>query len=111
MSEHTPTPWKYERPGNETEDSDDFFSIIGPRINQICGNQVALTPMKKDEDEANAAFIVKAVNSYAHDQEIIQGLLEAAEELLSCYRDNLRAGPAIVNKWIKAISKAQERKP
>lgn len=90
---HTPTPWRME-----IED-EGFISIFGSRLNQTCGDQVALTPMKKDEDKANAEFILRAVNSH-------EALLAAAKHM----RDTLEHQGMTRILWNEAIAQAEGKK-
>lgn len=90
--QHTPTPWKIEI------EEEGYISIIGSRVNQVWGNQVALTPMKK-EDKSNAEFIVRAVNSH-------EELLAAAKWALATMKNHSTSVKVALEN---AIFKAEAR--
>ena len=56
MSDHTPTPWKYEAPQGA------FGHEVVGASRLVC--QMSHHPERQDEAVANAAFIVRAVNSH-----------------------------------------------
>ena len=70
MSDHTPTPWKYEAPQGA------FGHEVVGASRLVC--QMSHHPGRQDEAVANAAFIVRACNSHS-------ALVEALEYV----RDNL----------------------
>lgn len=94
MTEHTPTPWKY-RP----HEHDDWGWIRGPKVGNFVGPIVAISRSSAQETsdsfdkhraagtdpyEANAAFIIKAVNN--HD-----ALVKALEEITAMDPKGIRA--------------------
>lgn len=76
-TKHTPTPWHINCA--EIMSHDNQFIICDPyagRANRIQGDRLAMLPI--DEREANAAFIVRAVNGF---DALITHLKECANEL------------------------------
>jgi hypothetical protein len=91
MSEHTPTPWVY-RP----HEHDDWGWIRGPKEGDFTGPIVAISRSNKNETsdsfdahraagtdpyEANAAFIIKAVNNHDDIVRALQSIAGIADNL------------------------------
>lgn len=105
MSTHTPTPWRVAKdPMNPN-----------PRIHGADKELVTVVSEGKafaKPTDANAAFIVKAVNAYEKDQETIKELLATVKAL---HRDKWWQRPkeihdALCNLRIhEAIAKAEEK--
>ncbi|MDP2952895.1 MAG: hypothetical protein Q8O76_06235 [Chloroflexota bacterium] len=82
-TEHTPTPW--------VVDAKPIMGNSGPAIRTV-GRHIARMGWNDEEDKANAAFIVRAVNS--HD-----GLLAAVKALLGHSAHKCRFhGPAVCDQ-------------
>lgn len=95
--EHTPTPWRiHSRYNFEIVTSDNF-------ITEICGDGLG-----RDQDVANAAFIVEAVNSHATLKariEELEGKLRALVE--ACTRYDEEPGSTLVTAvYQDALEKA-----
>lgn len=73
--QHTPTPW----------DTDSH--IIYAHGKEVANTDV-MGPDTEAEIDANAAFIVKAVNAYESNQKKIRALVEAAKDFLADYDSN-----------------------
>jgi hypothetical protein len=68
-AEHTPTPWKVLPPIGEGT-----FQIQSEKINEYGNFIVAEVPNRIENDEFNAKFIVRAVNSYKSNLHLINVL-------------------------------------
>ena len=85
-TKHTPTPWKYRTEG-KPHNSHYAFEITMEKKNHVIAVIDRETPTNP-EDEANAAFIVKAVN--CHD-DLVKSLEECLDELTTFLYDHAKA--------------------
>lgn len=76
MSKHTPTPWEVGDTGDGWNISATLADANGVRIHRVA---------RKLDSEADAAYIVRAVN--AHEQ-----LVEALRDVLSVARNRIQGG-------------------
>jgi len=84
--EHTPTPWHYDT----TLNGDGSMSrmVFGPsKMGANVSEVVATTNKARLTYEADARFIVTAVNSYASSQAEIARLREALNKIVSNWSD------------------------
>lgn len=68
--QHTPMPWKLTKTG-------DGSLPITAKVNGVDARIAEVFPQDFAQLKANAAFIVRAVNAYEKDQEMIRELLAA----------------------------------
>ncbi len=100
--DHTPTPWEWQGVVTEGEEAGCAFIIGGNLGGLVCGALPRPTELDSGDFsrvEANAAFIVKAVN--CHDE-----LVEAAREALS-WITNIDNSAKVVGQLRKALEKAK----
>ena len=109
MGEHTPTPWRVIVEADRLDEpcivapdhSDDFSRFVATCHGGLCDNE--------QEQHANAAFIVEAVNSYDRNRAAIDalvGALEACRRELNIVRTGTTDG--IPNAIIACIPEAIE---
>lgn len=117
--QHTPTPW-------EVVATDTSVKIVaspsrnGRTTEPICDLEADQWTAKDPRTLADAAFIIRAVNEYQKDKEIIADLLKALKaqiqmrdtskptklQVALCWRDN----DDLANKWAhEAIAKGEDR--
>lgn len=97
---HTPTPWKVRQDDQQLLITGDYETIIA-RLD-IWKNE------GKKQMEANAAFVVRAVNSHEALIESIQGLLAIIkDDLPQLGNDLLEAEDAIIKKAENTIAQAE----
>lgn len=112
---YTPTPWGFDRMGRSTVSTTNISSADG---RFVCGTGGHSDNRKSDngvgENEANAAFIVLAVNSYASQASRIEELEKAGADLVDVlleFRDTGDVAMGRINaarrKMEAAISKAE----
>lgn len=97
---HTPTPWKVRQDDQQLLITGDYETIIA-RLD-IWKNE------GKKQMEANAAFVIRAVNSHEALIESIQGLLAIIkDDLPQLGNDLLEAEDAIIKKAENTIAQAE----
>lgn len=72
-TKHTPTPWRVGDAG---------ATVFGPKTDSPSPKTIATVSVHTvigEENKANAAFIVRAVNAYEQDQEIKKDLLRVCK--------------------------------
>lgn len=82
MTEHTPLPWRVSEP----ESSNYALEIVATNAR---GNEELVCRPPGRRRDANAAFIVEAVNKYEALESALLGLLEAAESELDLSKQSL----------------------
>jgi len=105
MNNHTPTPWKEARYSDP--DGTIFIAAAGR-------HSIATLHSTGPDDEANAAFIVRAVNAYERDQEIIRAFADYDCEQpdgIGCERFDEKYGAGSPTCWPckarQAVAKAE----
>lgn len=115
MSEHTPTPWAFHRPTTAPAHN------LSGRWVIVCQSKTkwegvlicempyaATTAMKEAEQDANARFIVTAVNSHEAMKEAADGIVVFVEALC----DELDIDPAETHIAVNAVSSVTgEKRP
>lgn len=105
MGGHTPTPWLFTPSGSTMRDDycQPFAVAETGKPNLICGcfGDVA---GGREVAEANAAFIVEAVNSYEQSRQTIEALVVALTNLVADVEDyervnNLAPNPGKKDCW------------
>jgi hypothetical protein len=98
MSQHTPTPWTATFPITAAGKRDAWVISGGRR-------SIALMPDTADmqNDEANAAFIVRACNSHDALVKALEKLSDALDELQSCTNPK----PGYRDDWECALNQAE----
>jgi len=89
--EHTPTPWVYEKLSHGYA-----FAILTSNFNEETGQGFCIARTSDTMPEADAQFIVTAVNAYDENQRTIAELRElikfaASEGITDGWRDAARA--------------------
>ena len=74
MTQHTPTPWTLEEPSKGFNG----FIIHGSKMEEIAATMQELSVQ---EVEANANFILRAVNTHEEAQEILRACLDRLTEM------------------------------
>lgn len=99
---HTPVPWAID------PDTDDRWSIVDKPGGRWLSNGIATIDYTGGNAEANAAFIVKAVNAHDEMVEVLRKTLRVMSQrdnCLDCFADNLTGehGALCVARKARAI--------
>ena len=97
---HTPTPWKV---GLITKSGDSVYVDVSQDIEEV---EVPIAGLLHHDTEANAAFIVKAVNNHYQLLEALEKIVRQTEDMIPPFR--AMGADQMMKVARKAIKQAEE---